>query len=202
MSDTYPSTASAKPARVRPGGRTHRNTTAIHGAVLHLLETRGLEFTLQDVAEFAGVSRRTLHRRWPDRNAVIAEALDHYYRTFQVRTCGDLRADLQSYLQAFRDFSGTPIELAINSLAAAARDNAFARANSDIWQRQGDPLTEILHDAQRRGELAPSANLAMLQLQLICPIIIAASIIREPMTDGDIDALIDQTLTGVLGRRE
>lgn len=183
---------------MRPGGRTHRNTVAIHRAVLQLLESRGLEFTFQEIAEISGVSRRTIHRRWGDKNAVLTDALDHHYRQFKAKSSGNLHADLQSYLRAFRDFSGTPLELAINGIAAASRDTSFARANADIWRYRRDTLTEILQHAQERGDITPTANLGVLQLQFISPIMTAASIIREPMTDADIETLIDQTLKGVL----
>jgi hypothetical protein len=52
-------TASAK----RPGGRTRRNSDAIHSATLTLLAIHGLDFTLQEVAGAANVSRHTIHRR-------------------------------------------------------------------------------------------------------------------------------------------
>ncbi|MCM0752645.1 hypothetical protein DEA98_20505 [Brucella pseudogrignonensis] len=57
-----------------PGGRTERNTEAILRAVLELIASSGMQFTYEDVAQLAGVSRRTLHRRWSDRTALIADA--------------------------------------------------------------------------------------------------------------------------------
>lgn len=134
--------------RARPGGRTSRNTEAIHEAVLELLETRGLDFSFQDVANVSGISRRTLHRRWADKNALLTDALDSYYRQLNATVTGNLQRDLQRYLRLFRDFSDSPIELAINGLAAASRDVSFARANAESWQWGTNPLGELLQDAQ------------------------------------------------------
>lgn len=46
------------------------------GATRHLLMAQGLDATMDDIAEAAGVSRRTLFRHFESRERLVAEALD------------------------------------------------------------------------------------------------------------------------------
>ena len=182
---------------VRPGGRTRRNTEAIHAAVLSLLEERGTDFTMQDIADAAGVSRRTLHRRWADREALVADALEAYYRSFTVQTVGDLRADLLSYLLAFRDFSDSRLERVLNGLAATSAEAHFAHANRRSWEAQEKTLPRILAAARERGELREDVSTALITHLLTAPILVSASIVRTPLTDQQVEAALDAVLDGV-----
>lgn len=52
--------------------------TAIVAAALDVLAERGFaRFTVEDVASLAGVSKASIYRRFPDKEAVIDHALDH-----------------------------------------------------------------------------------------------------------------------------
>lgn len=81
----------------RRGGRTERIRLLVRGAVPELLRTIGADFTYSELAERSGVSRRTPHRRWPGKSALIAEVLSDDYGVFSVERTDDPAADLLEF---------------------------------------------------------------------------------------------------------
>ena len=67
--------------RRRPGGRTARVTRAILDAAVEEVMAAGYDgFTFDGVAERAGVHRTSVYRRWPDKTALLVDALRHQPR--------------------------------------------------------------------------------------------------------------------------
>ena len=69
-----PKHSGPKPKRqglIRPGGRSERTRHAVTTATLELIKSGNLDFDIQEVARLAGVHRTTIHRRWPDRAALV-----------------------------------------------------------------------------------------------------------------------------------
>ncbi len=99
------------PARAgRP--RDPRIDAAVFEATLALLNERGYgELSLEMVARRAGVSRPSLYRRWPNKAAVVVEALASTAGTDPAPDTGRLEGDL----------------LAVQREMAALYDTAFAR---------------------------------------------------------------------------
>lgn len=179
-------------AASRPGGRTARNTQLIREAVLDLIASEGLSFTFQDVADRSGVSRRTLHRRWPDRDALIADAVTYSYQQLQVEMTGDLVTDLRRFAHAFRDFAQGPQEIAMNGLAALSPDRAFADLIARSWPGTATRLVEMIAEASR--DVQPPVSPRVVLMMLLSPITVSCSILREPPTDAEVDALLDHVL--------
>lgn len=181
----------------RPGGRTERNRLAVYAAVIEAMRSEGLAFTYQDVAERAGVSRRTLHRRWPDRNDLIAESLRADYDQFQVSLSGSLDGDLREFALRFRDFAMSPTTILIDGLAAISPDRDFAQLSRTAFEQSTTPIIEALRRAADTSQIAPDVDIDTVLSMLISPIVVASSIMHDPPTDADVHLLVDHVLRAV-----
>ncbi len=174
----------------RRGGRTARNTAAIHGAVHDLILEKGLDFTFEDVALKSGVARRTLHRRWDSRMALIMEMIETRYRSLDFPKTGDFAEDLRSFAYHFREFCDDPIEIALNGLAAISAQKEFAELNERTWRQANEHHLDLFELPQKRGEISPALDAKTLLMMLTAPIVINASILRRKMSDSNLDLLI------------
>jgi AcrR family transcriptional regulator len=78
-------------------------------ATLELLAEKGFEgATVQAVAKRSGVHASALYRRWPSRIELIEDAIFPGLSSLAVEPTGDLRADLQRFLEAYLAAFGSP----------------------------------------------------------------------------------------------
>jgi AcrR family transcriptional regulator len=129
-----------------------------------LAEAGYARLTMEQVAARAKVSKDSLYRRWPNKLALVTDALQHRARAVPdvpdtASLAGDMRAFLRALLRsrntAQRALAGVSSEIATNPELRAA------------WHRGlGGMLTgctrEIVTRAVRRGELAPDADIELL----------------------------------------
>lgn len=181
----------------RPGGRTERNRQAVYAAVIEALGTEGLAFTYQDVADRAGVSRRTLHRRWPDRDELIAEALRADYDHFRMTPSGRLDDDLRVFALRFRDFTASPTAVMIDGLAAVSPDRGFAQLSRSAFEQSAAPLFEALQRASEESRISADVDMKTVMTMLISPIVVSSSIMRQPLTDDEVHLLVDHVLRAI-----
>ncbi|MEZ0363437.1 TetR/AcrR family transcriptional regulator [Mycobacterium sp. pUA109] len=109
------------------GGRprdAHLHATILAAARELVVGGGYAELAMESVAARAGVSKKTLYRRWPSKADLVAEAvLDAYGRggSFAVADTGDLRADLKVWLTEHAEFIADPVNAGlIRALIAAA----------------------------------------------------------------------------------
>ncbi len=189
------------PGRKRPGGRTERNRQQVAAAVLQLIGEGRLDFELQEVAALAGVHRSTLFRRWPDRSALIAEALAEHVSHLNIPCSGNWQEDLRHIAFGMRDFLSDPVETAMNRMLVTSNNEVFREQMFRHWA----PIIAALHaplvDAQWAGEIPADADPVALISMLISPIIVSAVFVRTPPTDAFVEMLVRQTILACTGRR-
>jgi AcrR family transcriptional regulator len=169
--DPTPSAAAA-PAAPAPAATPRRRgrpreadrTDAILQAALALLEEDGYEqLHVQRVAERAHVGLATIYRRWPTKQALVAEAVRCKDMAHEVPETGDPRADLSALMRHLAGQLVDPARArfmvsflatlhAEPEIAAAFREHVF----SDIRERllhyvrvivgADDPLLEVRAD--------------------------------------------------------
>src|SRR4029453_8362946 len=148
----------------RSGGRTEANRRAVAQAALKLISEGRLLFDVQDVADLSGVHRTTIRRRWPDRDALLAEALAEHTSRLAVDLTGDWRRVLRRIAFALRDFMSDPIESALNRLLAMTDSEHFITLVVRQWSALFDDLAVPLIDAQKRGAIHKDADVRMIIL--------------------------------------
>lgn len=182
----------------RPGGRTELNRIAVLDAVIAELQAHGLDFTYSDLAQRSGVSRRTLHRRWPDRTELVHDALRSAYGDFAFTATGDLTADVHDFARRFRDFSTRPTTILVDGLAALAPDDELSRLSRRAFASHTVALRAVVADARRARSLDDGPEVDTLLLMLISPIVVSSTILRHPMTDADVARLADAVVRATL----
>jgi AcrR family transcriptional regulator len=117
--------ADAPAARGRP--RDSEIDARVLDATVALLAERGFaETTVQAIARRAGVGPPAIYRRWSSRIDLIEHAVFPAVDAVAIRATGDLRADIQRYVDAYTDAYRSP----------AAR--AAVPALLSIYQSDGD----------------------------------------------------------------
>ena len=147
--------------------------TAIRAATVDLLGEVGYaRLTMDEVAVRAGVAKASLYLRWPNKVALVADALQQRARTVpEVPDTGTLPADMRVFLTALlrareaasRALSAVTGEIASNPELRAAWRHGVAGALTGC-------LRTIVSHAVERGELPPDSDvelLAQLPLSLL-----------------------------------
>jgi AcrR family transcriptional regulator len=147
----------------------HSRSARAHGqvleAALQLFAARGLDATSMDaIAEASGVSKATIYKHWPDKDALCLEAMAHLHGGDQPRPffdSGDVRADLVTFLSYQPSHKSADLRMRImpHLMAYAARNPSFGKA----WrERVFDPprvqLRQLLERAIARGQLPRSLD--------------------------------------------
>jgi AcrR family transcriptional regulator len=180
----------------RSGGRTEDNRRKVATAVLGLLKEGRLLFDVQQVSELSGVHRTTIRRRWPDRDALIAEAMAEHTSRLAVDPSGDWQTVLRRITFGLRDFMSDPTESALNRLLAVAESDALVDAVVRQWGDLFAQLGRPLSDAQARGEIRVDADLQMVVLSLASTMLTLTVYSRRPPSDRAAERLFQQALRG------
>ncbi|MFD0800116.1 TetR/AcrR family transcriptional regulator [Streptomonospora algeriensis] len=146
-----------EPAR-RPGGRTARVRRRILEAAAELIARDGIGGLRYDqVADLAGVNKTSVYRNWPDRNALVVDALAAFgAEAAPLHDSGDIDADLVDFLEALAAATASPQGRALLTLVASAREDPELRAVVDeVFKRRLSMLDHRLKTAIERGELPP-----------------------------------------------
>ncbi|HZY72557.1 MAG TPA: TetR/AcrR family transcriptional regulator [Edaphobacter sp.] len=124
-------------------------------AAAGLFAERGIDSTSMDaIAEASGVSKATIYKHWPDKDALCLEVLGYIHGLDEeppVFDSGDFRADLIATLrhQPAADRQATKEKIWPHLMAYSARNRAFG----DAWRaRVIEPARLGLAAMIRRGE--------------------------------------------------
>lgn len=148
------------PEPARPGRpRDPLIDDAVLAATLELLADEGyIRTTIQAVARRAGVGPPAIYRRWANRVELVESALFPELRGRDVEITGDLRTDLQTYVDMFTATFATPAaRAAVPALlseyqsAPSANRSVALRLGLDVRRR----FRELL-DAQPPGTVDPA----------------------------------------------
>jgi len=199
MSDTV---VGAPDAPERPRGRPRSAIAdkAIRDAAVDLFAERGFEgFSVEDVADRAGVSKATVYRRYPSKVDLVVEAgscLATDELTFP--DTGNLRDDVRglarSLVNAFKNTRAgkmMPV-MTFERRRYPELDAGYRRFLADRKAR----TREVLRRGIDRGELPPDTDVAVMSSMLVGPIFHRLMITQEPMNDAFVDALVDALLRG------
>jgi AcrR family transcriptional regulator len=199
MSDTV---VGAPDAPERPRGRPRSAIAdkAIREAAVDLFAERGFEgFSVEDVADRAGVSKATVYRRYPSKVDLVVEA-GSCLATDEIAfpDTGNLRDDVRglarSLVSAFKNTRAgkmMPV-MTFERRRYPELDAGYRRFLADRKAR----TREVLRRGIARGELPPDTDVAVMSSMLVGPIFHRLMITQEPMNEAFVDALVDALLRG------
>lgn len=155
-----------EPAQARRGRpRDPSVDAAIRAATTELLGEVGYaQLTMDQVASRAKVSKASLYLRWPNKVALVADALQHRARAVpEVPDTGSLPSDMRAFLKALLE-SRTAASRALQAVSGEIASNPELRA---AWHRGlagmlTGCLRTILTRAVERGELPEGSDVELL----------------------------------------
>lgn len=158
-------------------------------------------FTIDKVAALSGASKMTIYKWWPSKGAL---ALDGYFRKVEPELSfpdsGDIERDLRTQMRAFlgiiRDSAGGRI---IGELIGQAQIDPELK--DAFLQRYSGPRRALavaaIRRAQERDQLSPGADPEVVVDQLWGACYHRLLIPDQPLTEGFVDALLDNLLGGI-----
>jgi len=199
MSDTvFDEPATAERPRGRP--RSAIADQAIREAAVDLFAERGFEgFSVEDVADRAGVSKATVYRRYPSKVDLVVEA-GSCLATDEIRfpDTGTLRDDVRGLARSLVNaFENTRAGKVMPVMTFERRrypelDAGYRRFLADRKAR----TRAVLRRAVQRGELPDDTDIGVMSSMLVGPIFHRLMITQEPLNDAFVDALVDALLRG------
>ena len=171
---------------------------AVLSAVAELILSEGAgAVTALRVSQGAGVARSTIYDHWPTSESLVLDAIDMVTGPqAPITTTGELGSDLLSALVQLRDrLEHRPFRIWFATLLDHGnRDEAFAAAQVRFVQGVLRPVSEIISDAQRRGELPDDIDAADTAVQLAASILSLHVLLRSTASDEQIARTITQFL--------
>jgi AcrR family transcriptional regulator len=186
-------TAGRRPGRPRAAGVDE----ALLAATIELAGEVGISaMSMDDLAQRAGVSKATIYRRWPSKEALVLDALSSAIRPLDVVDTGSVRRDLEVFLAELvhRMRTGRTSDILPELIAASVRDPAL-RASLDEWVRQRrQPLAAILRRAVDREELPADTDVETLVDALMGPLVYRRLLSHDPLDDRFVAGLLAMVL--------
>ncbi len=186
----------------RPRGRPRSAIAdkAIRDAAVELFAERGFEgFSVEDVADHAGVSKATVYRRYPSKVDLVVEAGSCLAAgEVEFPDTGNLRDDVRGLARSLvHAFKHTPAGKVMPVMTFERRrypelDAGYRRFLADRKAR----TRAVLQRGIERGELPADTDVAAMGSMLVGPIFHRLMVTQEPLNDAFVDALVDALLRG------
>jgi AcrR family transcriptional regulator len=193
--------ATQVPQRGRP--RSEKARKAVLDAAAELLLARGLSAVSMDtVAERAGVSKATIYRWWPTKEALALDALFTEWAAASPdsRDTGSLRGDLLALLRPWaRLASSRPYGRVIAALLTEVQtDPVFAAEyRHRVVEPRRDQARAIFRRAIERGEIPPDTKIEVALDLLYGPLYHRLLHGHAPLNDRFTQDVIDMALSGI-----
>lgn len=134
----------------RLDARVERSHQLVHDAAVAELADAGWgAFTIEAVAARAGVARSTIYRHWPNKLALVVDALEHLSVQPPPQETGVGRPRVVALVRHLAEAMADPRRSAILPalIEAAERDPALRRLHRRFNDRRRQALTAALTDA-------------------------------------------------------
>lgn len=186
--------------------RTKARSQAIVDAVIELIAEVGYDrMTMDIVAARARASKATIYRHWPDKAALVLDALRLRGSVVHASSdTGSLRGDLERYVRsAVAATEGVDGALVVGLLAASPREPELTAM---LFQRLHDEhlpeITGLVDRARERHEFSPDADPLIITEILPGALIMHILVLGLPGDEPFIRRLVDDYLFPLLTTRE
>jgi AcrR family transcriptional regulator len=160
------------------------------------IQQRGYDgFSVERIAEQAGVAKTTLYRRWPTKAQLVIALIGRLRSDVPFEPTGRPRHDLTRLVTAIAaNLAGTPTTLIADLAAAAARDAAVGESVRALWADRHRAVTEVVAQAQAAGLVKDHVPPAVLVDQLVGPLYYRLLVTGEPITPAYARKLVNSVL--------
>ncbi|WP_430781785.1 TetR/AcrR family transcriptional regulator [Actinoplanes sp. G11-F43] len=199
------SSTTAGQERKAPGRpRSAQTDESILDAVLGMLSDgqSAAAITIEAVAAKAGVGKATIYRRWPNKEALLIDAVRSMKGPLPEPAGRSVREDLIALINANR----TPRAQRYSKVTACLlpelqRDGELARMWHDFIEPRREVTRQVLRRGVETGELRADLDIELTQLMLSAPGMVQ-SMLRRPSPVPEerfAEALVDAVLRGAAG---
>lgn len=195
---------SSKRAETSPR-RSQARSQAIVGAVIELVAEVGYDrMTMDMVASRARASKATIYRHWPDKAALVLDALRRRGSlVHEVCDTGSLGDDLERYVrQAVAAAEGVDGSLVAGLLTASPREPQLAAM---LFQRLHDEqlptITELVDRSRERDNVGRDVDRSIIAEVLPGMLIVHILVLGLPGDEPFIRRLVDDVLLPLLTTR-
>src|SRR5581483_952559 len=199
MNTTIKPAEDAHRARGRP--RCEDSRSRILEAGLELLEEFSFaEITADAIADRAGASKSTIYRWWPNKDAVLIEALrEAVAQEFPFPDTGDLREDIRLQLHNFITLlTGRRARVFTAFVAAAQSDPEVAETFQRVWREPRRAAAKAGLERHRGKQMRQNADLEMVLDALYGPLYYRVLTGRGKFSEDYADALTEIVLKGIV----
>jgi AcrR family transcriptional regulator len=202
---TFSRTAPADQDRKAPGRpRSARADEAIVDAVLDLFaEGNSAEtISIEAVAARAGVGKATIYRRWPNKEALIVDAVGSMKGPVPVVRGESVRDDLVALLaRTGQTQEGRASKIMSCLISEIQRSTSLHGCFQAVIEPRRQVMREVLRRGVRTGELRPDLDVELALSLLSAPVLIQALLNWNPaVTGNDLAArVVDTVLAGIAG---
>ena len=193
-----PSAPPCGPSRRRGETLEH----AIFDAVLHQLQTVGYAgLTMEGIAHCAHTGKAALYRRWPHKDDLVVDALDHALPAMaDLPDHGNVRDDLLDLLRRIAALMNSPTPCALQTLLAEIdRDHPFFQLLHErvLKPRKRLFLTALQRGAER-GQVRPDAVSPL--VAEVGPAMVAQRFLADgpPVPDEFVVSVVDDVVVPLL----
>ena len=196
------SSTQATDTKRRPGGRSARVREAVLDAAFAELGEKGYAgLSIESVAQRSGVAKTTVYRRWPTRDALVADALDSRSDRYEpIPDTGSVCGDLVAFCEGVRDkLTSNHGKAMLKSLVAAVDQSPeVVETVQGFWRERRDVGGLIVERWMARGVLRPDTNADRLVEAVLAPIYLRVLLPGGPLTGEVLEGFVDHALRGVL----
>ena len=188
--DATPSPGPPERVRTRSGGRSAKVRDAVGDACLAFLAEGRVDFTMVDVAERAGVSRKTLYRWWPTHEDVLVEGLSTHVRQVTPPDTGAWESDVREFAHLIATFAADPVEVATSSLMASRQ---FPEFSALVVAQYAPVMREWQRMAERavgRGDISAEHTPEAVINALVAPLFLAPMMMGRRATDDEVERTV------------
>lgn len=155
--------------------------------------------TIDEVARRSGVAKTTIYRHFPSTSALVLNALAEVPASVASPDTGDLRADLRGIIDQFMAIAadGAVRQMMLHALNTGQDDPEFVRIHHELREGRRNPIRIALEQARDRKQLASDIDVDLAATVIEAPFIVQRLIADLPVTDRDIDAILDLVLPGL-----
>ena len=190
-------------ARGRP--RCEDSRARILEAGLELLEEFSFaEITADEIAEHAGASKATIYRWWPNKDAVLIEALrEAVAQELPFPDTGDLREDIRLQLENFiKLLTGRRGRVFTAFVAAAQTDPEVADTFQRVWREPRRTALKAGLERHRGQQMREDADLEMILDAIYGPLYYRLLTGNRKFCPGYAEALAAIVFEGIANRHQ
>jgi AcrR family transcriptional regulator len=160
------------------------------------------DVTAEAIAERAGASKATVYRWWPNKAAVLLEALrEAVAQELPYPHTGDLRQDLRVQLRNFiKVFAGRRGRTFKAFIAAAQTDAQVAKTFEMVWRRPIRAAARAVLENHRGNSLQENTDLDLVMDALYGPLYYQLLVGQLPLSEKYADALTDFVIAAITNK--